>query len=101
MRSIDTEAARAAPGVIAVVTGRELAEIHDPWVGVLTHLVGLKSAPQYALPLDTATWQGEAVVAVVAESRALAEDGAGLVDSTGRCFLLSPTPRPHSIPTRP
>ena len=79
IRSIDTEAARAAPGVIAVVTGRELAEIHDPWVGVLTHLEGLKSAPQYALPLDTATWQGEAVAAVVAESRAKAEDAAELV----------------------
>ena len=79
MRSIDTAAAKAAPGVIAVVTGRELAEIHDPWVGVLTHLEGLKSAPQYALPLQTATWQGEAVVAVVAESRAKAEDAAELV----------------------
>ena len=77
--SIDAEAARAAPGVIAVVNGRELAEIHDPWVGVLTHLEGLKSAPQYALPLETATWQGEAVVAVVAESRAKAEDAAELV----------------------
>ncbi len=80
IRSIDAEAARAAPGVIAVVNGRELAEIHDPWVGVLTHLEGLKSAPQYALPLDTATWQGEAVVAVVAESRARAEDAAELVE---------------------
>ena len=79
IRSIDAEAAKAAPGVIAVVTGRELAEIHDPWVGVLTHLEGLKSAPQYALPLDTATWQGEAVVAVVAQSRASAEDAAALV----------------------
>ena len=79
IRSIDAEAARAAPGVIAVVNGRELAEIHDPWVGVLTHLEGLKSAPQYALPLETATWQGEAVVAVVAESRAKAEDAAELV----------------------
>ena len=79
MRSLDTGAAKAAPGVIAVVTGRELAAIHDPWVGVLTHLEGLKSAPQYALPLDTATWQGEAVVAVVAESRAKAEDAAELV----------------------
>ena len=29
MRSIDAEAARAAPGVIAVVTGPELAEIHE------------------------------------------------------------------------
>ena len=79
IRSIDAEAAKAAPGVIAVVTGRELAEIHDPWVGVLTHLEGLKSAPQYALPPETATWQGEAVVAVVADSRARAEDGAELV----------------------
>ena len=77
--SIDAEAARALPGVIAVMNGRELAEIHDPWVGVLTHLEGLKSAPQYALPLATATWQGEAVVAVVAESRARAEDAAELV----------------------
>ena len=80
IRSIDAEAARAAPGVIAVVNGRELAAIHDPWVGVLTHLEGLKSAPQYALPLETATWQGEAVVAVVAESRARAEDAAELVE---------------------
>ena len=79
IRSIDAEAAKAAPGVIAVVTGRELAEIHDPWVGVLTHLEGLKSAPQYALPPETATWQGEAVVAVVADSRARAEDAAELV----------------------
>ena len=77
--SIDAEAARALPGVIAVVNGPELAEIHDPWVGVLSHLQGLKSAPQYALPLETATWQGEAVVAVVAESRAKAEDAAELV----------------------
>ena len=77
--SIDAVAARAAPGVIAVVSGRELAAIHDPWVGVLSHLKGLKSAPQYALPLETATWQGEAVVAVVAESRARAEDAAELV----------------------
>ena len=77
--SIDADVAKAAPGVIAVVTGPELAEIHDPWVGVLSHLQGLKSAPQYALPLETATWQGEAVVAVVAESRARAEDAAELV----------------------
>ena len=80
MRSIDTATAKAAPGVVGVYTGPDLAEIHDPWVGVLTHLEGLKSAPQYALPLERATWQGEAVVAVVAETRALAEDAAALVD---------------------
>lgn len=80
MKSIATDRARAARGVVAVVTGRELAEIHDPWVGVLSHLEGIKSAPQYALPLEVARWQGEAVVAVVADSRARAEDAAALVE---------------------
>src|SRR5690606_1237889 len=37
---IDTSAAKAAPGVVAVVTGRELAEVMSPWVGVLSHLKG-------------------------------------------------------------
>jgi len=77
--SIDTSAAEAAPGVVRVVTGKEMAEVCSPWVGVLTHLEGLKSQPQYALPIDKATWQGEAVVAVVAETRAQAEDAVELV----------------------
>ncbi len=77
--SIDTSAAAGAPGVVAVITGEDLARIHEPWVGVLTHLEGLKSAPQHALPLDTARWQGEAVVAVVADRRDRAEDAAELV----------------------
>ena len=44
--SLDAAAARRMPGVIAVVTGKELAEVITPWVGVLSHLKGLKSAPQ-------------------------------------------------------
>jgi carbon-monoxide dehydrogenase large subunit len=77
--SIDIVAARASEGVIRVVTGKDLAQICSPWTGVLSHLKGLKSAPQYALAADRACWQGEAVVAVVAESRAAAEDAADLV----------------------
>src|SRR5260370_3386776 len=46
--AIDSAAAKAAPGVIAVVTGAELAKVITPWVGVLTHLQGIKSAPQHA-----------------------------------------------------
>nr|PZN84748.1 MAG: carbon monoxide dehydrogenase [Pseudomonadota bacterium] len=76
---IDTSAAKAAPGVVAVVTGKELAEVMTPWVGVLSHLKGLKSAPQYAIAIDRACWQGEAVAAVVARTRAEAEDAAELV----------------------
>ncbi len=81
-RIVAIEAADAAnaPGVIAVVTGAELAKIITPWVGVLTHLKGIKSAPQHAIAIERACWQGEAVCAVVARSRAEAEDACGLVE---------------------
>ncbi|MBI1960297.1 MAG: xanthine dehydrogenase family protein, partial [Candidatus Rokubacteria bacterium] len=77
--AIDTAAARALPGVIAVVTGVELARVCDGWVGTLAHFQGMKSAKQHALAIGKAAWQGEPVVAVVAESRAIAEDGVGRV----------------------
>lgn len=77
--AIEAEAAKRAPGVIRVVTGAELAQHCTPWIGVLHHLKGLKSAPQHALAVDRACWQGEPCVAVVARSRAEAEDAVGLV----------------------
>src|SRR5947209_15750245 len=78
--AIATAAARKAPGVVAVVTGAELAKVITPWVGVLTHLKGIKSAPQHAIAVERACWQGEAVCAVVARTRAEAEDACGLVE---------------------
>jgi carbon-monoxide dehydrogenase large subunit len=77
---IATDAAKKSPGVVAVVTGAELAKVMTPWVGVLTHLKGLKSAPQSPIPVERACWQGEAVCAVVADSRAEAEDACELVE---------------------
>jgi len=77
--TVDKAAAEKAPGVIVVVTGAELAKVMTPWVGVLTHLKGLKSAPQHAIAVDRACWQGEAVCAVVARTRAQAEDACELV----------------------
>src|SRR6201991_3039629 len=76
IQRIDAGAAKQMAGVIAVVTGPELAKVITPWVGVLSHLKGLKSAPQHGIPVDRVCWQGEAVAAVVATSRALAEDAA-------------------------
>jgi carbon-monoxide dehydrogenase large subunit len=80
IRSIGIEAARQAAGVVAVVTGAELAKVITPWVGVLTHLKGIKSAPQHAIAVERACWQGEAVCAVVARTRAEAEDACALID---------------------
>jgi aerobic carbon-monoxide dehydrogenase large subunit len=79
IKSIGTAEAKKSPGVVAVVTGAELAKVVTPWVGVLTHLKGIKSAPQHAIAVDRACWQGEAVCAVVARTRAQAEDACALV----------------------
>ena len=78
--AIDTTAAAASPGVVRVVTAKDLAEYCTPWVGVLTHFKTLKSAPQHAIAVDHVSWQGEAVAAVVANSRAEAEDAAALIE---------------------
>ncbi len=104
--NIDTVAAKAMPGVITVVTGAELAKVITPWIGVLSHLKGLKSAPQHAIAVDRACWQGEAVAAIIATSRALAEDAAEavsvdyeeLVPVTDMRTALDPdTPVIHSV----
>ena len=78
---LDFAKARGMPGVIAVVDGKAVAEYCKPWVAVLGHLKGIKSAPQHPVAIDRACWQGEAVAAVVAETRAQAEDAADLIEA--------------------
>jgi aerobic carbon-monoxide dehydrogenase large subunit len=76
---VEAGAALSLPGVRRLFLGGELAQHCEPWVAVLAHLKGMKSAPQLPLPLERATWVGEAVAAVVADSRAVAEDAAAKV----------------------
>jgi len=74
--AIDASAALALPGVHAVLTGDELNEAIDP------ALPGV-DAPQvtrYPLARGVVRYAGEWVVAVVAETRALAEDASELVN---------------------
>ena len=78
--AINTEQARALEGVHLVATGEDLAKICTPWTGTLDHFKGMTSAPQLPLPLDRVVWAGQAVVAVVAESRAIAEDALELIE---------------------
>jgi len=78
--SIDSKKAAKMPGVARIVTGAEIAMVVKPYVGVLTHLAGMRSPPQYPLAVEVARWQGEPVVAVVASSRAEAEDAAEAVE---------------------
>ena len=77
--SIDTREASVMPGVRLVATGADLAKLCKPWVGTLEHFKGMKSSPQLPLPVDEVVWAGQAVIAIVAESRAQAEDAAEAV----------------------
>lgn len=77
---IDTSAAARAAGVVRVITGADVAKLCEPYVGVLAHVKGMRSAPQRPLAVDRACWQGEPVAAVIAETRAQAEDAVPLIE---------------------
>jgi aerobic carbon-monoxide dehydrogenase large subunit len=99
IESINVSVARQRPGVVAVYTGSDIARICKPWVGVLTTIPGMRSAPQHPLPIDLATWQGEAVAIVLAESRAEAEDGCEFVEIAWQ--EIDPVVDRHSAMDRP
>ena len=75
IRNIDASAAREMPGVIGVVTGREIAEISDP-------LVSAVRAPieYYPIAVEKVRHAGEPVAVIAAEDRYIAEDAMELVE---------------------
>jgi carbon-monoxide dehydrogenase large subunit len=75
---IDTEAARQAPGVVAVLTGRDLVGRLKPLEGM--RLPGMKVAPRLPLAVDKVRYVGDPVAVVLAESRYLGEDARDLVE---------------------
>ena len=81
VKRLDLARAAAQPGVIAALDGRAVADYCKPWVGVLGHLKGIKSPPQHAIAIERACWQGEAVAAIVAETRAQGEDALQHVEA--------------------
>lgn len=74
--SIDASEALALPGVHAVLTGDEFQSNTEPSLPG----VDAASVTRYSLARGCVRYAGEWVVAVVAESRALAEDAAELID---------------------
>ncbi len=79
IRSIDIEAARQAEGVVAIVTGRELAEWTTP-LRMAPPIEGLRPVEFSTLPIDKVRFIGDPVVCIVARDRYLAEDAAELVN---------------------
>jgi carbon-monoxide dehydrogenase large subunit len=80
IRSIDTSAASALPGVLAVLTA---ADLEPEWGGPLPFVwpitEDIKVPVHWPLARDKARFQGDGVAVVVAETRGLAEDAAEAV----------------------
>ena len=74
IKSIDATAALALPGVLAVLTGKDLEAAGLAWIPTLM------SDKQMVLPVDTVKFQGQEVAAVVAESRYVAADAVPLIE---------------------
>ncbi|RZS30334.1 carbon-monoxide dehydrogenase large subunit [Herbihabitans rhizosphaerae] len=77
---IDTTAAREMPGVIAVVTGQDLAEEQGslPCAWPITEDMKAPDAP--AMAVEQVNFAGEAVAAVIARSKAEADDALESID---------------------
>src|SRR5689334_11312422 len=80
--AVDVSAARALPGVVAVLTGTDLEAVTIPGQDPLFAMMGgAGPKPEYTLlATDKVRFAGDPVAVVVAESRYLAEDGCDLVE---------------------
>src|SRR5258706_639116 len=86
IKGIDASEALKVPGVLAVVTGKDLEGYGLHWMPTLA------GDMQMVLPTDTVMYQAQEVAAVVATSRYAAADGVAAV-------LLHYAPLP--LPARP
>ena len=74
IKSINAEKALAIPGVLAVVTGKDLEKYKLHWMPTIM------SDTQMVLPTDTVMYQAQEVAAVIATERYIAADGADAVE---------------------
>jgi aerobic carbon-monoxide dehydrogenase large subunit len=74
LKSIDTAAAAAVPGVVAVVTGELMAQHNLAWMPTLS------GDTQAVLVTDKVRYQGQEVACVIAESAYVAKDALELIE---------------------
>lgn len=77
VKIIDTSAAEALPGVICTLTGTEILPHVQPFIEIAPAPGG--NIKDYPLAVEKVRYQGEPVVAVVAESPNIADDAAELI----------------------
>lgn len=79
IQSIDTAEAAKMPGVARVLTAKDLAEVVAAWRPLHNRFPTMRTPLQHAMTPDVARFEGEAVAAVLAATRAEAEDACEAV----------------------
>ena len=99
--AIDTAAAAAVPGVVAVITGAEVDNwlaplpIHDP------QFLPNRPMARRSLAIDKVLFAGDAIAAVVAESAEIAHDAAELIEVNYRELPVVTTPAAAMVSDAP
>ena len=91
---IDAEAALALPGVVAVVTGKDLEAHKLAWMPTLS------GDTQAVMVTDKVRFQGQEIAAVIAEDAYVARDAVELVEVDTIRYLRSWIRRRRSVKTR-
>ena len=76
---IDVAATRRAPGIVAVLTGRDLAAVTAP-LRIAPPIAGLLPMEMATLPTDKVRFVGDPVACVIGEDRYALEDACALVE---------------------
>jgi aerobic carbon-monoxide dehydrogenase large subunit len=80
IKSVDTKAAAAMPGVVAILTGKDVAADGLGDIPCLIPVPGLKETPRPLLALKEVRHVGDPVAMVIAETRQQAKDAAERVE---------------------
>lgn len=80
IKSIDVSRALAMPGVFDVITGADLVKVAEPQPVIYYLTPDQRATNAYALATDRVRWVGQAVAAVAAVDRYVAEDALAAID---------------------
>lgn len=89
IKSIDKDVAMAIPGVLAVITGKDLEQYNLHWMPTLM------SDTQMVLPTDTVMYQAQEVAAVIATDRYIAADAVEALENSIEYEPMKPLVDPH------
>src|SRR4026209_2063957 len=95
IKNIDISKATAIPGVLAVITGKDLEKYNLHWMPTLM------SDTQMVLPVDKVMYQAQEVAAVLATDRYIAADGGGAGGGDYDPLAVGVDPKKALLPDAP